>query len=427
MAKHVLAALLGATVLASSARAGAAPGDAEARKGLTLARKGDCVAAVPLLEEAELRRHSPTTAFALAECYVALGDLVKASELFHAIAEETPARTWTRADRNAVSTAAKRAEELDARIPTLQIRVYGDYEDLEVTLDGQRIRDPERARQIPPNQAVVITARATGYRETKKRVVLNEGERHVLRLRLEREAPEPPIAAATQPGDEAEKRKGDPKLWLGGRYRGFVIPQFVTGLFGEGGRTIVAPGAGLTLATKTGNVDVVASLAYAFFRMPETPFKPNGTPDTEYEIIESDLQALFATVDLLWTVPLDSKGAWGFRIGGGAGIGWAFAGDLYRTQAYPSKDTGEFQKCKGPNDPAGSFRYCNQLDKDADRYGGYVEPSWFEGGARPLVFPWLALPEVGLSWRASPSFAMDLDLGLTLTGLMTSFGIRFGL
>ena len=57
-----------------------------------------------------------------------------------------------------------------------------------------------------------------------------------------------------------------------------------------------------------------------------------------------------------------------------------------------------YLKCKGPNLPRGSFAYCNTLDKDANHYR-YKEPDWFHGGKRPALYPWLALPKLGFSWK----------------------------
>ena len=113
------------------------------------------------------------------------------------------------------------------------------------------------------------------------------------------------------------------------------------------------------------------------------------------------------------------------------GVGWTFLGDLHRTQAYLPDDAPDdpsaLVKCKGPNDPAGTYAYCNQLDKDYNHYDGFAEPSWFSGGSRPLIYPWLALPLIGISYRASESVIVDFETGLSLTGILASAGLRFGL
>lgn len=393
-----------------------------AARGMGLARKGDCVAATPLLEEAELARHRPVVASALAGCYVALGELLRAYELYTAIAEEQPARGWTGDDRRAAAAAGKRAAELDARIPTLALSIPEAYDDLDVLIDGRSWTDPLEPKRVAPDTAVEIEASAKGTDVFTAKLVLAEGERRVLELRLPRKVkPAPPKA----PGSAR------PTTWIGARFRGFLMPKAVVNTVLDSGATIFAPGGGLTLQTRAGDATLVFSAAYTSYRMPEMPIKPVGTPDTEYEIVESDLHALSATVDILWNKELDDKGHWSFRLGVGVGVGWMFYGNLYRTQAYPTKTSGEdpylYAKCNGPNNPAGSFRYCNQLDADADHYPGYTEPSWFEGGYLPTVFPFFALPEIGLSWTPARNVGIDLEVAATLSGIMMGLGFRYGL
>ncbi|MCC6555340.1 MAG: hypothetical protein IT372_20455 [Polyangiaceae bacterium] len=403
----------------------AGPGDFQAARGIALARKGDCAKAVPLLEEAELKRHRPSSAVALADCYVAQAELIRASELYHAVAGEKMARGFTFADRIAIKKAKKKAADVDKRIPTIAFEPEEDYEDLEVELEGRVMDDPAKPRKVLPDTKIPYQARARGYEELADEIVLSEGERRVVKLKLKLLPPPPKKPPERRPGS------GRPTTWIGAGYQGFVIPKLMFNLFGDGGRTMLVPGGELTLTTQASDVDVVISLAYARFRLGETPFRPDGQPDTEWEILESDLQALMATAHLAWDFPLNDSGSVSFRVGAGAGVGWTFLGNLYRTQAYPPKGAGgdpyKYKKCRGPNDPAGSFLYCNQLDHDADHYFGYVEPSWFEGGYSPLIFPWLSLPELGLTGRPSDSVAIDLKVGLSITGLLTSLGVRFGL
>jgi hypothetical protein len=409
----------------------AAPGDAEAKKGLAAAKRGDCVAAVPLLEDAELTRHRPSTAVALADCYVSLGDLLRAAELFHAVADEQPIRSWTRADREAVRKAPDKAREVDERIPTLRIRLADAYPELEVEVDGRPITELDKPMQVPPDLSIAVVVRASGRREHQEKVVLGEGERRTLVVRLGPSAG--PVSGPDTADEPPPPKTGDkpPQNWIGGRFRGITVPQFMMNFFGDGGTTVFAPGGVFTFTTAASDADVVIGLGYASYRMGATPYKPKGTPPTEWEIIESDLMALYATVDLIWSVPLDDAGRWSFRFGGGVGVGWTFAGDLYRTQAYlpdgAPDDPSALVKCDGPNDPAGTYEYCNQLDKDFNHYDGFAEPSWFSGGARPLVFPWLAFPLIGLSYRASRTVMIDLEAGVSLTGILGSAGMRFGL
>ncbi len=415
-----LAAGVLATTLAGSALA-LPPGESEAQLGIAAARFRNCAKAIPLLEEAERIRHMPSSASALADCYVLTGALLRGSEIYHQIMADPRQRTWTRADYGAVKGAVRKAAAVDARLPTVRFLSSQEYEGLAVKLDGKPVSDLNAEARVAPDVPVRYEASAKGRRDLDESVVLHEGEKRVIVLRL---------APAVGPVGEAPALASR-RLWLGVSYLGTVLPRFLMNTVVDGGRTVPMPGAALTLTAPAGRADVRVSLGYMSLRMGDTSLKPKGTPDTEWEIDSSTLQSLMATVEVFWSFALDSKSTWSFRLGGGAGVGWTFTGDLFRTQAYPVTNadgkTSHLAKCKGPDDPIGTFRYCNTLDKDATHYNGYAEPDWFHHGVRPLVYPWLALPELGLSWRPASRFAVDLDTGFSLQGFVTSVGVRVGL
>ncbi|EYF03458.1 Hypothetical protein CAP_5442 [Chondromyces apiculatus DSM 436] len=367
----------------------------------------------------------------LADCHAKLGDLLRASELYHALASETPGRKYPWWDNAALRQAKKKAAAIDKRIPTVTFAIAERYEELEIEVDGRLVRDSTQPVQIPPDRKITVLARAKGFDEQSADLTLREGEQRIVQIRLVRLPPPAPKPTPSASAGRTRAPSGPPSLWLGGGYQGFVIPTFMFGFFGDGGRTMLVPGGNLALTIPTSGPEITVAAAYASFGLGETPFKPTGAPDTDYEILESDLQALLATVHVAWDIPLDARGTFHVRVGAGLGIGWSFLGDLYRTQAYPEpgaeNDPYRWRKCRGPNDPPGTFLHCNQLDHDADHYFGYVEPSWFAGGYRPTLFPYLALPEIGLAIHPSNAFAIDLTVGASLTGILTRAGIRFGL
>jgi hypothetical protein len=421
-----------------SPAAAAAPGDADAAKGLAAAKRGDCVKAVPLLEQAELARHKPSTAMALAGCYVAEGELIKASDLYHAVADEKPNRAWKRDDVTAQKSAAKKAQDVDARIPTLRFEAVAPYEDLEVSLNGKPVGDLDKPKQVTSDTKVHITATAKGKKPLADDIVLAERERRTYSLRLEPKGKGKGGGAATAtpggeeaPGEKPPEDKAAHPIWVGARFRGVILPKFVQRLFVDGGRELIGPGFGGFVAIPVGGVEVIPSLSYVDYSLADTPFKGKNAPDTEWEIDSSTLKALLLEVDLAWNIPLDDEKNWNVRLGGGVGLGWAFAGDLFRTQAFPRNlkpgDPYTYEKCKGPNDPLGSFRYCNTLDKDAKFYNGYKDADWFHGGLRPTIYPWVVLPEVGISWRFLPHFAAEASFGVTITGFVFGGGVKYSL
>ncbi|WP_437337736.1 PEGA domain-containing protein [Sorangium sp. So ce394] len=547
-----IASLFGVLAVLFAHAALAAPGDKEANQGINAARGGFCKRAIPLLESAEGQRHRPSSAVPLADCYAKQGELLKASEIYHTVASEKKEPGYTGRDVVAITSAKKKAAQLDARIPTLVVTPAEPYAGLVVEINGEAIGDPSTPQRFDPGKPLSVVARAEGYEELSQKITLKEKQRRELKLRLKpkpgaakpaekpvaakppeqkpREKPEaakppekkppekkppekkpvakkppekkpqkpvakkppekkptkpvakkPPEQKPTKPAatesaedeprvaagpDEKAKpqvempeptppdempeptspaRRKQRNVWLGAGFRGFFVPQVMFGLFGEGGRHAFFPGGDVSLSTRLGRFDLVFSVAYARFRLQETPFLPDGHPDTDYEIIESDLQALQADARLVWNIPLDRDERFAFRVGAGLGVGWMFMGELYRTQAYPGDavpgdqstfvpgDPYRYKKCRGPNNPEGSFRYCNQLDYDADHYPGYAEPSWFTRpkgkpqGLKPVVYPWLLFPELGLSFRPWDRVAFDLRVGASVTGPLGALGIRFAL
>ncbi len=425
--RRATALLCGALFASRALPAAAAPAD-DGRRGLALAKAGDCVAAVPLLERAEAGAHRPATAAALARCHVSLGELLLGWEIFDALAREAAKAEWSAEDRAAKGSAAGEASELDARIPRLTLRIVPPVDGAEVTVAGRPVPSPKVPVRVPPDEKVEVRVVADGYLEWKRTLVLAEGAKKTLDVDLERAAGAPPAGAPNPPGKRAPAEAG-PRHWLGARFRGLFVPTFVMNIVADGGTTTYWPGGFLTYTTRVGDVDLVPSIGVTSYALGVTPFKPRDTPDTEWELVESDLVGLSATLDVLYVIPLDPKEEGAIKIGAGFGLGWAFAGDLYRTQSYPASgepgDPAEYRPCKGPNRPAGTFRYCNQLDKDAHRYGD-PDKTWGDGGARPVIYPWLALPIVAFAYRPLEELGLELELGLTLNGFLTGAGLRYG-
>jgi hypothetical protein len=403
-----------------------------ARKGLYLAARMDCEPAVPLLEQAERERHRAEIALALADCRAATGKLFEARDIYVALTEEKVTTRTRWADRVALTRAKVRLKKIDARIPTLKFSTRETYEKLEVFVNGEAISDPLEPLRYPPGVELHVVARAKGRQEFRVDTVLREHEHVVLPLVLEVLEQPPSAQPKPEPRPKKPKRKAardhdEGRDWIGARFRGYLVPQPVWRLVGDGGKTFFVPGGSLTYSFDSPSSITMLTLGYSSYMLSETPFKSAGTPDTDYEIVESDLRAVTVTLEYSWREPLNASRSWEVTFGAGIGVGWMFAGDLVRTQAYPPDlipgDPYSYAKCKGPNNPAGTFRYCNQLDHDADRYDK-AESNWFQGGKRPLIYPWLALPQLGFTHHVSRDVAIDMEMGLTISGLLLGMGVR---
>ena len=69
---------------------------------------------------------------------------------------------------------------------------------------------------------------------------------------------------------------------------------------------------------------------------------------------------------------------------------------------------------------------ADTCDNDNDHYGGYTEPSWADGGSKPIVFPWLTL-QTGFRYKPSRNFVGRLDLGFGTSGFFFGVGADYGL
>jgi hypothetical protein len=419
--KRAVAAAL-ASALALPATAAAAPDDA--RRGIALAKQGRCDDAIPLLSRAETQRSRPTTGEALARCLERKKQLVAALEMYEWVAAQEREPDWTMADFFARDRARRKKKELGRRVPTLQL-LWGAGPTPTIEIDGETLADPGAPHRADPGVAIAIVAKAPGCEPFADTVTLSEGESHELHLELTCRRQKAP---APDPEPVEDDEPAEPDLWVGARFRGIVIPQFLMSAFGDGGTTVLVPGGALTVTKTTGGPDLIFSVGWAGYFAGDMPWKGRDDADTEWELVDADLQSLVVALDLMWSFPIDDAERWRFRIGGGIGLGIMYYGALNRTQAYPPDgepgDPYGYAKCEGPNDPPGTFRYCNALDKDFDHYDGYEEPTWFQGGSRPLVYPWLALPQLEMEWRPGDRVALALELATSISGFLFGLGVR---
>ncbi|WP_437736796.1 hypothetical protein [Sorangium sp. So ce1335] len=184
--------------LAVLSMAGALPARAEptaadrqtARTLLIEGRKkrdaGDVTGARADFQAAHALVRAPTTGLDLARADEALGRLIEARETAYEVVhlplgkEEPPAFTHARA------AAAAMVEQLDARIPSLLLRVEGAPLDaVEARVDGQpipRAALPYPRKLNPGRHEVVVTA--PGFRTERRDVALKEAERAPVEVRI---------------------------------------------------------------------------------------------------------------------------------------------------------------------------------------------------------------------------------------------------
>ncbi|MBX3183077.1 MAG: hypothetical protein KIT72_17180 [Polyangiaceae bacterium] len=274
----------------------------------------------------------------------------------------------------------------------------------------------EAAPGVDPTPAapgVDPTPEASGDAEPEVVVGASEAEP------LDPQGNEAPLVEAPDHGDSALELPGKTYYFVGLRYRTIIIPKFMVNLFGDGGRTVVVHSGGPEFAIRKDGFEYNFGLWLANYAMDDTPFKSTSDTEKAWEIVNSKLKALYITSDFLWSQEFTP--AFSLNYGAGVGLGFMF-GDLNRVQAYPGPGgSGDYQRCTGPGDPDPEF--CGD---DNDHYGSYSEPSWADGGGKPIVFPWLAL-QTGLRFKPAKSFVARLDLGFGTSGFFVGLGADYGL
>lgn len=203
-----------------------------ANRGAELFEAGQYAEALEAFREAEQRYHAPTILVMVARCHERLGQLLEARSTYERVVAE-PVPTWgPQAFREAQATAKANLEELERRIPMLEIRVTGaaasavtlSVNGVSVAADGEAIaRDPGRT---------VVVASVAGRPPIQREINLEEGRTERLTLDL---SPKPvAVPAAAAPDATA---------------RGPVLPAYIA--FG-------VAGLGLGIGTVTGVMAKVA-------------------------------------------------------------------------------------------------------------------------------------------------------------------------
>jgi hypothetical protein len=163
------------------------------------------------------------------------------------------------------------------------------------------------------------------------------------------------------------------------------------------------------------------SIWYAAYSMKDTPFKASSDGVDAWEIVKSEIKVIYLTADFLWSH--DFAPEFALNYGLGAGFGFVF-GDLHRNQAYPPDgaegDEYKWQKCVSPGVP---HPYCGD---DNSHYGDYTEPSWADGGSKPIIFPWLVF-QTGFRYKPHRNFVARLDAGFGTSGFFFGIGADYGL
>ena len=232
--------------------------------------------------------------------------------------------------------------------------------------------------------------------------------------------------------------------FIGLRYRGNLIPQFLENLFVNDGATVFSNSIGAELDMRTDGHSTIPWIQYSNYNTGDILFYEKGKPDdaSNYSDVKSGLSAIYLGLDELWSTPLDEAHHWDFEYGFGVGIGavfgsltndWVYVdpnGSLHGTngRSYtqcPNTNPPPVAQPAGNNgNPCAAVTHNNATDI---KVGGYQEKNWFNGGSIPVIFPHIALPILSIRYKPVKQFEARFGLGFSITGLWFGISGDYGL
>ena len=232
---------------------------------------------------------------------------------------------------------------------------------------------------------------------------------------------------------DVEEIPGRTYFFVGLRYRGNVVPSFMLNLFVDEGKTIYTNMIGAEFDLRKDGFSLIPALSYHELGTGDILFKQKNTSNIpgNYSLVNSGMKLVYASIDLLWSTKISKNVE--FEYGAGFGLGAVF-GDLENSwvredpNGQLASDSGRrFSRCNAVM-PAGTG--CNRADhqnSEIDKVNGYKEPSWFGGGSKPALFPWISVPQIGFRFKPIKQFVARLGLDFALTGFWFGINAQYGL
>jgi hypothetical protein len=258
-----------------------------------------------------------------------------------------------------------------------------------------------------------------------------------------KDLPDTPPDAAPLATDTTEVQ-GKKYYFVGARYRGNLIPQFLENLFVNDGATLYSNSFAIELDMRSDGHSTIPWIGYANYDTGDILFYQKGKPDdpANYSDVKSRLGAIYLGLDEMWSTPLDEAHHWDFEYGFGVGIGVLF-GTLYNNWVYIDPN-GPLAGTNGKNysgcasqsltmtqiatnngeNPCTPGAHNNSQDI---KVGGYQEKNWFSGGSVPVIFPHIAFPQFSIRYKPVKSFEARLGLGFSITGFWFGLSGDYGL
>lgn len=309
----------------------------------------------------------------------------------------------------------------------------------------QKAAAEKAAKEAAEKEAAEKAAKEAAEKEAADKAAAEKSEKEAAE-KAEREKAEKEAADKVAKAKAEEEAKLDPfedpgktYRFIGLRFRDAIVPKFLINAFANGGRTVNAPMIGPEFTTRRDRFQFDIAVMYADYTMSQVLFKGKSQPENAYEMVGSGIRQLMFTIDLLYEIPLEKKddkvGRFSLLVGGGVGFGIVM-GPLYRSQAYPKNGTSasgddptQWSLCRGTGNPNAAF--CenpnNHFSPTDNVKDGFAEPSWANGGSKPLLFPWIAIPQVSFRYKPIKQLQTKVDLGFSTSGFFFGLSASYGL
>lgn len=248
------------------------------------------------------------------------------------------------------------------------------------------------------------------------------------------ELPDTPPAVKSADNSDTTEDPSKTYYFLGARYRGTVIPQFMVNWFvNAGGATFYSNLVALELDIRKDHHSIVPWLGFATYGFGNTLFENNGGgkgPEFpgNWTVVNSSLNAIYLGMDEIWSTQLDEAHHWDFEYGFGFGLGVVF-GNLGNNWVHTKTGTQISNDNYVPCQTGDTQTGCNLGDHTnatVAKVGGYQESAGLLG-PKPILFPYLAVPQLGVRWKPVKQFEARLGLGFSLTGFWFGISGDYGL
>lgn len=232
---------------------------------------------------------------------------------------------------------------------------------------------------------------------------------------------------------DVHEKDGQKYFFVGLRYRADVIPSFLYHPFVNLGKTINTNAISVEFEYRKDGFSLIPALTYHELGTGDILFRQKDKPDIagNYSLVNSSMKVIYAQIDLLWSVALHKNLE--FEYGAGFGLGAVF-GDLETNWVQVSNkgelasDNGlRYSPCTAVGAPGSGCNPADHQNSKVNKVNGYTEPSWFNGGSKPTILPWISVPQFSLRFKPIKNVVARLGVGFNLTGFWFGLGAQYGL